>query len=287
MEHAKWLKLRKKTDPELPVEPPIWLGDHSNGENYHRATPRERLARKLILEQADERARYHGMERREFLASSMGMALSLSVINLVNGCSSDTSSGKSGGGGSAGSGGRAGGGLGPGGASGSAGAGYGGGAGGPRGSGGSGGRNVGSGGSAGSANDAGVGGRYIEPKDANDIHECATMLSAKEYFIFDIQTHHVNRTNPTYDSFLRFLPQASCGSGVPGCFTVQEYGRRIFLESDTTMSVLSGIPAVDGQNPLDNDEIAQSRDIVNQWAEGTQRDFLEHIALHRALGRPG
>jgi predicted TIM-barrel fold metal-dependent hydrolase len=280
MNNGRWLKLRKKTDPELPVEPPIWLGDHSNGEIYHRQTERERLARKLILEKADERARYHGMERREFLASSMGMALSLSVINLVNGCSggdsNHTPGGGSGGGSGAGPGGGAGGGPFPGGASGAAsgapgnGGSRGGSANGNGGSG-NGGQAPGGGGGAGKIMDAGAGGRYIEPKDANDPHECATMLNAKEYFIFDIQTHHVNRTNPTYDSFLKFLPQASCGKGTPGCYTVQEYGRRIFLESDTTMTVLSGIPAVDGQNPLDNDEIAQSRDIVNQWAEGTQR----------------
>ena len=27
-----WLKLLKKSRPEPPLEPPLWLGNHSNGE---------------------------------------------------------------------------------------------------------------------------------------------------------------------------------------------------------------------------------------------------------------
>src|SRR5262245_46399752 len=88
MKRDAWLKLIKKSRPEPGIEPPFWLGDHSNGEYYHRQTPRERLIRKLILERADEGARKHGIDRRQFLASSMGMATSLSVINWVAACSS-------------------------------------------------------------------------------------------------------------------------------------------------------------------------------------------------------
>jgi uncharacterized protein len=90
-----WLK-RKKTDPEIPVEPPIWLGNHSNGEYFHEQTPREAKMRKEILRRADEQARHLGMDRREFLVSSMGMAVTMSVIN---GCSSESEdSGGNGGG---------------------------------------------------------------------------------------------------------------------------------------------------------------------------------------------
>jgi hypothetical protein len=76
-----WLKLPKKTDPEIPVETPIWLGNHSNGEYYHQQTPNEARMRAEILRRADEQSRYLGMERREFLASTMGMATTLAVIN--------------------------------------------------------------------------------------------------------------------------------------------------------------------------------------------------------------
>jgi len=87
-----WLKLRKKTDPELPLEPPIWMGNHSNGEYYHQQTPREAFMREEILRRAEKEARRHGMDRRSFLASSMGMAASLAVINEF-GCNSNSATG--------------------------------------------------------------------------------------------------------------------------------------------------------------------------------------------------
>src|SRR6187551_439205 len=90
---APWLKLRKKTDPEWHEAPPVRLGNHSNGEYYHEQTPRERLMRKEIMRRADEKARYIGMDRREFLASSMGMATTMAVINQM-GCGSGSSGGK-------------------------------------------------------------------------------------------------------------------------------------------------------------------------------------------------
>lgn len=90
-----WLRLRKKTDPEPPLEPPIWLGNHSNGEYFHVQTKREAKMRKEILRRADEQARYLGMDRRDFLVSSMGMAVTLSVFNEA--CTSESQKGSSGG----------------------------------------------------------------------------------------------------------------------------------------------------------------------------------------------
>lgn len=88
-----WLKLGKKTDPELPLEPPIWMNDHSNGEYYHKQTPLEARMKREILKRADEQARYLGMDRREFLASSMGMVTTLAVINQMTGCGGDSEGG--------------------------------------------------------------------------------------------------------------------------------------------------------------------------------------------------
>ena len=48
-------------------------------------------SQKEILVQADQKARKLGLDRRDFLASAMGMATSLSVLNLAAGCSSDGS----------------------------------------------------------------------------------------------------------------------------------------------------------------------------------------------------
>src|ERR1043165_9847867 len=85
--HLPWIHLRKKTDPDVPYDTPVALGNKSNGEFFHEQTPRERKLKKLVLETCDEKARYLGMDRREFIASTMGMATTLSVLNVASGCS--------------------------------------------------------------------------------------------------------------------------------------------------------------------------------------------------------
>ena len=82
-----WLKRRKKTDPELPLHPPLWMGSCSNGEYFHFQTPYERRLRALVLGKVDENARRVGLDRREFLASAMGMVTTLWCVNWASGCS--------------------------------------------------------------------------------------------------------------------------------------------------------------------------------------------------------
>lgn len=99
MKRFPWLTMRKKTAPELPYEPPIWFGNKSNGEYFQAATPRDRAIRKLVLEKCADNARRIGMDRRQFLASAMGMTTSLWVLNYVTACSSSNTPAPSGGGG--------------------------------------------------------------------------------------------------------------------------------------------------------------------------------------------
>lgn len=275
-----WIVRRKKTEPELPYQPPIWLGDHSNGEGYHVQTPAERRAEEIILREGAERAKYYGMDRREFMASGLGVAFSMSVLNMVNGCGDGSRGGfdpmngsfggASGGGGTqplAGSGGVGTAGFGAAGrtSTGAAGTPAAAGGGGPS--------------SPGDvtpvSGSGGVGGMASTP----DPKECETALTYKELFIFDIQTHRVERANATYRQFLSILPQGSCGKGLEGCYTREEYTRKFFLESDTTMTVLSGIPATDGNNPLTNDEIAMTRDFVRGVASDSQRVITHAMIL--------
>jgi uncharacterized protein len=226
-----WLRFRRKTEPELPVEPPIWLGGASNGEIFHRPSARDALIRRMVLERAGSAARRLGVDRRQFLASGAGMATTLSVINLITG------------------------GCGRGG--------------------------DGSGGPGRGTGDAAAGGRFEVGSDPLDAAEqCQVGLDPAREFIFDIQSHHFadRPVSAAYQQFLTSLPQAQCGRGVRGCFVRNEYVRRMFLESDTTVAVLSAVPAVEGQNPLTNEEIAQSRDIINMLA-GSQRLVNHCIVL--------
>ena len=86
IEKLPWLRRLKKTDPEPPLRLPIACGAVSNGEGFWPDTPRKALIRKLVHDKAEEVARREGVDRREFLASACGMATTLYMINLVNGC---------------------------------------------------------------------------------------------------------------------------------------------------------------------------------------------------------
>ena len=87
MTRFPWLRMQRKTDPEIPVTTPILLGNKSNGEFFWDETPTERRMRAEILRRADEGARRLGIDRRDFLASTLGMATSLAVVNMFSGCS--------------------------------------------------------------------------------------------------------------------------------------------------------------------------------------------------------
>jgi hypothetical protein len=288
MQRLKWLK-RKKTAPELPFEPPIRLGNMSNGEFFHQSTPQEQRIRTEILRQADDKARKLGMDRREFLASSMGMCTSLAVINMAQACS-NTSGGKGPSAGFAYMGGSGGNISGPSsgiaGATGSA-AGNGMiiGSGSPIGSAGSSGsRSSGSAGMSGNPGSSGAGGYMIPDGATMDCAMADDILNGKHEFIFDIQTHHIEEegdwrnTNPTAGDILAsyFSQYNQCmDSDLKHCIDAQAYLQHIFLESDTSLAVLSGFPeplCSDGRttncgNPLDNDAMWKSRDQFNAIAK--------------------
>jgi predicted TIM-barrel fold metal-dependent hydrolase len=289
MKRYPWLKLLKKSRQEPALEPPLWLGNHSNGEYFHYQAPRERLIRKLILERADEGARKHGIDRRQFLASSMGMATSLAVINYVAACSSSSPSGKAGVAGSAANAMGSGGAVGGAGRASSGGSGgtsnsissANGGSGGASAAGGSGGTMMSSGSGGASADGGGVGGMFHtgDPMDP----ECtgANALDAAQAFVFDLQTHHIDRVgNDSYTQFfnLGYPEQSSCGKGLPGCFLQDEYIDLMFMQSHTTLAMLSAVPAVESELPIKNDEMAASRDYINQLAQ-SQRVVIQGQVL--------
>ena len=247
MRRLPWLDRLRKSAPEAAPLVPIPLGSRSNGEFFHLETPREARLREEIFARADRFGGRLGLDRRSFLASSMGMASTLLAVNALSGCG-----GK--GGGFLGAGGAGAGDAGPGGR--------------PR--------------DAGAPGDGAIGpadSGFALPRDAAMDAGACEALSGNE-FIFDVQTHHVNpmgawrQTNPGFASFFGFLPQSMCGEAEAlSCFSARHYVEQLFLNSDTTVAVLSGVPAVACDqpgvgsvgcgSPLDNDEIAASREIVN------------------------
>ena len=240
MKKFPWIELRKKTDPELPLKPPIpFLENYSNGEFFYEQTPRDRLITRMILDKADAKARRLGMDRRSFLASTMGMVTSLGVINTVSGCGSDEKDG-----------------------------------------------------------DGGYNAPDAATEDCDLSHE---LLDTTDYFVMDMQSHHVVHDGPWTKSNIQIrvfmeaaFPGASCELGAQEieCLGFDRYIDLIFLESDTTMAVLSGFPSSYCRNGvtagcgwiIDNDEMARERDAI-QAAAGSLR-MINHcnVAPNDDLG---
>ncbi|HLJ58760.1 MAG TPA: amidohydrolase family protein [bacterium] len=215
-----WLKSLKKTAPEIPYESPLWLGNHSNGEYFHLQTPEEARMRAEILRRGEEIARKRGIDRREFLYSTGGMALALSVVNEF-GC------GKS------------------------------------------------------SGNKPGQQAPFCVNDSGDDAANAN--LTGNE-FIFDVQTHCFDngewRTrNIVYPTFLSLI--ANCTDEPSGsqldCLNQQHYVELMYIDSDTTMSVITawpaaqcypdrdllGNPAVACGLPLSNEAMRNLRDWIN------------------------
>jgi uncharacterized protein len=287
-----WITKRKRSEPEAEYETPIWLGDKSNGEFFHFQTDRERKMRDEILRRSDDNARKLGMDRREFMASSMGMLTTLSVFNLASGCGDKSGymppgavdnfmSGQAGGVAPAAGSGvampRAGSSsMGVAGAPGMAGmsaptgtagaGGYGGmPGGGPGGAGGAPSMPMaGAGGSGGRVTDGG----FMVPNEGCMDQALADRLLKQDYFIMDVQTHHAE--GPAL---------FECING--DCSKVA-YLKAVFGESETTVAVLSGLPNADSVSGVQNGDVAGTFGVSNKtlW---TTRDQVNMAAATQRM----
>src|SRR6185436_19272100 len=77
----------KKSSREPPPRSPIWFGPVSNGEFVPRApSALDAIADRMVHAIAADEAPRLGMSRRAFLASPVGMAAALAVLNELHGC---------------------------------------------------------------------------------------------------------------------------------------------------------------------------------------------------------
>jgi predicted TIM-barrel fold metal-dependent hydrolase len=308
MRKYSWTKYLKRTARELPYDSPVYLGNWSNGEFFHQQTSYERKLREEILRVGDDKARRLGMDRREFMASAAGFVTALSVINQA--CSSSeppaprgvlppTSSG-------AGS--RATQGpvtAAPGAAGQTAVPGS------PSGNGAPGGPTMGQqpppaaagrGGPAAPADPAMVAakGQYCFDKDSGIdptmCDEAAREILKPPQFIFDAQTHCFEDAPdamwrksppPGFNDSLKSLLFGKCPDDPVSCIGPDDYVRLMFLESSTTMTVLSAWPY--GQGPSDpnsNPFLAHTRDWINKDLAGSQR-VVNHASVVPWVGVRG
>jgi predicted TIM-barrel fold metal-dependent hydrolase len=114
----------------------------------------------------------------------------------------------------------------------------------------------------------------------------------KDQFIFDIQTHHVDVAHKWYEDtpdgravmqFFKLLRGKEKFEDNLETLNRDHYIKEIFFDSDTVMAVISGVPTRDwSKNPLPPDQMAATRDRVNQLAR-SQR-VLAHGLLRPNLG---
>jgi uncharacterized protein len=199
----------RKSDRESPIVPPIDFHPPSNGE-FSPLPPgkRARLAHELWSRIVEEKHHRLGMTRRQFAESACGLAAALYVLNA---CGSSDETGSTAAGGTGGRGGSG-----------------------------------GSGGSGGGAGSAGVGGSGgggfdasadaledsasydVTPDMLEDVDAARDRLTGNE-FIFDVQTHVSTPLTPWTE---KTPPERAL-----------DFIKQIFVQSDTTVACLSGVPA--------------------------------------------
>ncbi|HET7292397.1 MAG TPA: amidohydrolase family protein [Vicinamibacteria bacterium] len=115
----------------------------------------------------------------------------------------------------------------------------------------------------------------VSPAMAQDPAAARTVLAGDE-FVFDVQTHHVSPDrswlpeNPHFD-FLNKLPQGRCSESDPlRCYSRHHFVKEIFMDSDTDVAVLSGLPAAPMTTPVTQKEMDETRRVV-EMLEGWPR----------------
>jgi len=138
------------------------------------------------------------------------------------------------------------------------------------------------GGGGGGGGDDG-GGFDVDAGSALDGGQACEELSGPE-FVFDVQTHHVNpaggwrEADTLWPVILNSFPQADCGDGSIECYDRNHYIRELFINSDTSVAVLSAVPAVDEENPLLASEAAETREVI-EMLSGSPRLQIHGLVM--------
>jgi hypothetical protein len=208
-------------DPGLPLK----LEPHQLCSNSECAPPRPsevvleamRRARRL----ADENARRLGMDRRDFLVSSMGAATALWALAACSSESSEDRAGRGGGGG----------------------------------------------------NDPG--GTFAVPEEATVDADAALEALGSDQPVVDAQTHLLEYPAGVAGGLGGLFPFGECGEDDADlCFTTERWIEELFARSDTTVAVLSALPALGDPDPLSAEVMARAREQADELC-GDGRVFVQ------------
>lgn len=131
------------------------------------------------------------------------------------------------------------------------------------------------------------GGTYRVPTDAEP--EAVCKLLEGDEFIFDVQTHHVNPNRPAGAQLASVFSAVHPGCDLENdvqCFGRYQYLKDIFLDSDTTMAVLSDTPSPnDNTDPLSFEEMRQTLEIIDMLSAGGASRLQLHSIVVPNVGR--
>ncbi|GAB7026305.1 amidohydrolase family protein [Geotalea toluenoxydans] len=124
----------------------------------------------------------------------------------------------------------------------------------------------------------------VDPAEAADPGAAAEAgRRLRKQFIFDVQTHYVGdkysekRILSLRSEAKKWNPQLRGENATLDSIRFGPYIKEVFLESDTTMALLSSAPADDpGRWFLHNQEVIKARDKINSFA-GSRRMFAHAI----------
>lgn len=113
------------------------------------------------------------------------------------------------------------------------------------------------------------GGSYDVSEESTVDTDAAVEELGGDQFIFDVQTHYVNQdlAQPGGE-WTSVFPNSACPAGSSdgdprACFTVDAYFREVFVRSDTTMAVLSALPAP-GLGGLASEDMVHAIDVATR-----------------------
>jgi predicted TIM-barrel fold metal-dependent hydrolase len=116
---------------------------------------------------------------------------------------------------------------------------------------------------------------FAVKKEQCDDFDAARELLDKEYFVMDVQQHHVdlNLFPDGLGCFLRFRDRMAAG-GCPASVGQANYVKEVFVDSETDVGVISGLPY--GGVPLGPAAMIDTRDLVNELA-GSERCIAQAV----------
>jgi hypothetical protein len=132
------------------------------------------------------------------------------------------------------------------------------------------------------------GGSYAVPREAPFELAAAQAAVGGDEFIFDVQLHHVNpqgawRKRASPNAF-KGMPNSNCGKvDHVECFSSDALLKDVFMDSDTTMAVLSHVPGGVETNPLDFEAAGATRVAANAL-DGTERLLLHGRCMPTLAG---